>query len=244
MTADDSLLALLAFGDGGYGRIFAGAFALTLGVASASFCAGTLLGIAGALAKLSRHTPLAWLARLYTTLVRALPELLCLLLAFYAVAPALESALHGSGLVPDGFAFDPFVVAALSLGFIQGAYLTDIFRAALVNVPVGQIEAAYAYGMSPWQTLTRIRLPVAARLALPGVGNVWLNATKDASFISVLGSFTDLLKASQLAAGATRHYVFFYLVTAALFLLLSVASTGLFAMLERYVNRGTRRACV
>ncbi|OXJ26248.1 amino acid ABC transporter permease [Burkholderia sp. HI2714] len=243
MAADDSLLALLAFGDGGYGRIFAGAFALTLGVASASFCAGTLLGIAGALGKLSRHTPLVWLARLYTTLVRALPELLCLLLAFYAVAPALESALHCSGLVPDGFAFDPFIAAALSLGFIQGAYLTDIFRAALVNVPVGHIEAAHAYGMSPWQTLTRIRLPVAARLALAGVGNVWLNATKDASFISVLGSFTDLLKASQLAAGATRHYVFFYLVTAALFLLLSVASTGLFAMLERYVNRGTRRAC-
>ncbi len=242
MASDDSLLALLAFGDGGYGRIFASAFALTLGVAMASFCAGTLLGIAGALGKLSRYAPLAWLVRLYTTLVRALPELLCLLLAFYAVAPAVETVLRRSGLVSDGFAFDPFVVAALSLGFIQGAYLTDIFRAALVNVPVGQIEAAHAYGMSPWQTLTRIRLPVAARLALPGVGNVWLNATKDASFISVLGSFTDLLKASQLAAGATRHYVFFYLVTAALFLLLSVTSTGLFAALERYANRGTRRA--
>ena len=86
--------------------------------------------------------------------------------------------------------------------------------------------------------------PVPGRraLALPGVGNVWLNATKDASFISVLGSFTDLLKASQLAAGATRHYVFFYLVTAALFLLLSITSTGLFAALERHANRGTRRA--
>ncbi|MGC3028454.1 ABC transporter permease [Burkholderia sp. DN3021] len=242
MAADDSLLALLAFGDGGYGRIFASAFALTLGVAAASFGAGTLLGIAGALGKLSRHAPLAWLIRLYTTLVRALPELLCLLLAFYALAPAVEAALRRGGLVPDGFAFPPFLVAALSLGFIQGAYLTDIFRAALVNVPVGQIEAAHAYGMTPWQTLRRIRLPAAARLALPGVGNVWLNATKDASFISVLGSFTDLLKASQLAAGATRHYVFFYLVTAALFLLLSVTSTGLFAALERYANRGATSA--
>ncbi|ENH6337375.1 ABC transporter permease subunit [Burkholderia vietnamiensis] len=242
MAADDSLLALLAFGDGGYGRMFASAFALTAGVAAASFCTGALLGVVGALGKLSRHASLAWLARLYTTLVRALPELLCLLLAFYVVAPAVERALRDSGIVSDGFAFDPFVVAALSLGFIQGAYLTDIFRAALVNVPVGQVEAAHAYGMTPWQTLTRIRLPAAARLALPGVGNVWLNATKDASFISVLGSFTDLLRASQLAAGATRHYVFFYLVTAALFLLLSIASTGVFAALERHANRGTRRA--
>ncbi|MDY7790524.1 ABC transporter permease subunit [Burkholderia ubonensis] len=242
MAADDSLLVLLAFGDGGYGHVFASAFALTFGVAAASFCTGVLLGITGALGKLSRYAPLASLARLYTMLVRALPELLCLLLAFYTVAPAVEHALRDSGIASDGFAFDPFVVAALSLGFIQGAYLTDIFRAALVNVPAGQVEAAHAYGMTPWQTLIRIRLPAAARLALPGAGNVWLNATKDASFISVLGSFTDLLKASQLAAGATRHYVFFYLVTAALFLLLSIASTGIFAALERHANRGTRRA--
>ncbi|GBH23071.1 ABC transporter permease subunit [Burkholderia vietnamiensis] len=222
--------------------MFASAFALTAAVAAASFCTGALLGVAGALGKLSRHASLAWPARLYTTPGRALPELLCLLLAFFVVAPAVERALRDSGIVSDGFAFDPFVVAALSLGFIQGAYLTDIFRAALVNVPVGQVEAAHASGMTPWQTLMRIRLPAAARLALPGVGNVWLNATKDASFISVLGSFTDLLKASQLAAGATRHYVFFYLVTAALFLLLSIASTGVFAALERHANRGTRRA--
>ncbi|RQS54644.1 ABC transporter permease subunit, partial [Burkholderia sp. Bp8963] len=210
-------------------------------VAASSFAIGTLLGLTGALAKLSEYAPLEWLGRLYTTLVRALPELLCLLIAFYVAAPALEAALHRTSLVPDGFAFDAFPVAAVSLGFIQGAYLTDIFRAALVNVPAGQIEAAHAYGMTPLQTLVRIRLPIAARLALPGVGNVWLNATKDASFISVLGSFSDLLKVSQLAAGATRHYVFFYVVTAVLFLLLSAMSMGVFAALEWHANRGVAR---
>ena len=55
----------------------------------------------------------------------------------------------------DGFAFDLFLVAALSLGFIQGAYLNDIFHAAHVDVPIGQIEAAHTYGMTPWQTLMR-----------------------------------------------------------------------------------------
>lgn len=233
---------LLAFGEGGYGRVFAEAFLLTIEVSGGSFAFGILLGIGGALAKLSRHATFAWLGAIYTTLVRALPELLCLLIAFYVGAPALEAALHRTGLVAATFAFDPFFVSMGSLGFIQGAYLTDIFRTGFIAVPHGQIEAAQAYGMTPFQTFRRVRFPLAARHALPGVGNVWLNATKDASLISVLGSFSDLLKASQLAAGATRHYVFFYVVTAVLFLLLSVASIGVFAKLEQIANRGVSRA--
>jgi ABC-type arginine transport system permease subunit len=111
----------------------------------------------------------------------------------------------------------------------------------MIAVPAGQIEAARAFGMSRRQVFARVRLPLAARLALPGTGNIWLNATKDASFISVLGSFSDLLKTSAMAAGATRHYFFFYLVTAGLFLLLSVASMAVFAQLERRANRGMVR---
>ncbi|RQS58576.1 amino acid ABC transporter permease, partial [Burkholderia sp. Bp8963] len=73
MSMEGSLLGLLSFGDGGYGRAFANALALTVGVAASSFAIGTLLGLTGALAKLSEYAPLEWLGRLYTTLVRALP---------------------------------------------------------------------------------------------------------------------------------------------------------------------------
>jgi His/Glu/Gln/Arg/opine family amino acid ABC transporter permease subunit len=241
MPPDESLLHLLSFGRGGYGRAFAAAFGLTLAVSVASFSIGAVLGMAVALAKLSPSRLLRASAKGYTTVVRALPELLLLLVAFYAGAPALETLLRQARLAPPGFEFDPFVVAVASLGFIQGAYMTDIFRAAMIAVPAGQIEAARAFGMSRRQVFARVRLPLAARLALPGTGNIWLNATKDASFISVLGSFSDLLKTSAMAAGATRHYFFFYLVTAGLFLLLSVASMAVFAQLERRANRGMVR---
>ncbi|MBN3851748.1 ABC transporter permease subunit [Paraburkholderia sp. Ac-20340] len=242
MLIDTSVFALLSFGNGGYGREFAAAFAQTVAVAAGSFAVGTLAGFAGSGAKLSRHAPLRVLGRSYTTVVRALPELLCLLIAFYALAPALESALHAAHLVSPAFAFDPLAVAICSLGFIQGAYLTDIFRGALIAVPAGQVEAALAFGMTRAQVFRRVRLPLALRLALPGVSNVWLNATKDASYISVLGSFSDLLKTSQLAAGATRHYLFFHLVTAALFLALSIGSMAVFGTLQKRVNRGVRLA--
>ncbi|MFP3559618.1 ABC transporter permease subunit, partial [Paraburkholderia sp. SIMBA_049] len=153
-------------------------------------------------------------ARAYILVCRGSPLLIQMFLVYYG--------LGQFGVIRESFVWpllrEPYVCAVLSLALCTAGYTAEILRGGLMAVPVGQIEAAHAYGMSPWQTLTRVRLPIAARLALSGVGNVWLNATKDASFISVLGSFTDLLKASQLAAGATRHYVFFYLVTAALFL--------------------------
>jgi octopine/nopaline transport system permease protein len=242
MQPGESLIHLLSFGDGGYGNAFASALALTVAVSAGSFTIGTVLGMSGALAKLSDAPWLRAASRAYTTIVRALPELLLLLVAFYAGAPALEALARHLHLVSASFEFDPFVVAVASLGFIQGAYLTDIFRGAMIAVPAGQIEAARAFGMNRWQVFSRIRLPLAARLALPGVGNIWLNATKDASFISVLGSFPDLLKTSAMAAGATRHYIFFYLVTAGLFLLLSLISMAFFTQLERRANRGVIRA--
>ena len=242
MQQSQSLLHLMSFSDGGYGSAFASAFALTFAVSAGSFTVGSGLGIGGALAKLSKSPWLRVASRSYTTVVRALPELLLLLVAFYAGAPALEALARHAHLVSPTFEFDPFVVAVASLGFIQGAYLTDIFRGAMIAVPAGQIEAAHAFGMSRIQVFARVRLPLAARLALPGVGNIWLNATKDASFISVLGSFSDLLKTSAMAAGATRHYLFFYLVTAAFFLLLSLISMAFFAQLERRANRGVMRA--
>ena len=238
MPNDTSVFALLSFGDGGYGHEFAAAFVQTVTVAAGSFGVGALAGLAGGSAKLSPHALPRFLGGAYTTIVRALPELLCLLIAFYALAPAVEATLRALNIVSARFAFDPLAVAIGSLGLIQGAYLTDIFRSALIAVPTGQVEAAQAFGMTGTQTFRRVQLPLASRLALPGVSNVWLNATKDASYISVLGSFSDLLKASQPAAGATRHYLFFHLVTAGLFLSLSIGSMAVFGCIERRVNRG------
>ena len=238
MPVDFSVFAFLSFGEGGYGDQFAAAFVQTVTVAAGSFCVGVFAGLVGSCAKRSRHSLLRLLGHTYTTVVRAVPELLCLLIAFYALAPALESGLRALGFFSHALTFNPLAVAICSLGFIQGAYLTDIFCGAFIAVPAGQIEAALAFGMTRALIFRRVRLPLALRLALPGVSNVWLNATKDASYISVLGGFSDLLKVSQLAAGATRHYLFFHLVTAALFLSLSIASMALFGCLEGRVNRG------
>jgi octopine/nopaline transport system permease protein len=241
VTADPSLLSLLSFGDGGYGGQLLDAFVLTVEISACSYALALLFGLAGARLKLARGRVPRLLGGLYTATIRALPELLLLLIAFFAGTALLASALQALGFAGDAIELDPFVVAVTALGFIQGAYMTEALRAGFQAVPPGQLEAARALGMGRWLVLRRIALPLALRHALPAMGNIWLNATKDSALVSVLGAFADILKASSLAAAATKHYLFFYTVAAGAFLLLSLVSLILLDVLERRASRGLRK---
>jgi polar amino acid transport system permease protein len=221
----------------GYGDQLVAGLVLTLEVSLCSYAIGSVLGLIGAAAKLSRRRSLRLCAGLYTTLVRALPELLLVLLAFYLIAGRVEQFAVFVGLAPVGFSLNPFAVAVTALGFIQGAYITEVLRAAVLAIPRGQREAAQALNLRPLTYLRRIVAPQALRHALGGLGNIWLNATKDASLISVLGIFSDVLKVSSLAAAATKRYVFFYAVAGACFLAITLASMAVLERLRRHLSR-------
>jgi len=242
MSADQSLWPLLALGDAGWGDEFLRGAWLTVKVSVCTYIVGFLLGLTGAAAKLSNIKIVMWLGDLYTTLVRALPELLLLLLLYYTGTSALKNLLVSFGFAGQDFDINPFAAAVGALGFILGAYMTEVLRGAILAVPKGQIEAARAFGMGFALRSRRILLPQMLRYALPGMGNLWLNTTKDSSLISILGAFSDLLFTGKTAASATKKYLFFFSFTAGAFLVLTVISMiGLYC-LERRFNRGVRRA--
>lgn len=239
-AADQSLFALLSFGPNGWGERFLDGLIVTIEVSAASYALSLIFGLIGASAKLSQSPVARAIADLYTTLVRALPELLLLLLIFFSGADAIKFLLS---LVSDEFQdieINPFMAAVAALGFIGGAYMTEVMRGAILSIPPGQIEAAKACGMSPFLTLRRVILPQMLRYALPGMGNLWLSATKDSSLISILGNTQDLLFMGYRAASMTKHYGFFYLVAASLFLLITIVSMIAIRMIETRVNRGYR----
>lgn len=227
---------------GGYGSQFAAGILLTLEISVCSYGIGLIFGVLGAIAKLSPWRALRWLGTLYTIIVRALPELLLLLIAFYVLAGAISGLAASVGLVKGDFAFSPFLVAVISLGFIQGAYVTEILRAGVMALPRGQSDAALALGLSWPVRWTRVLGPQVMRHALPALGNVWLNATKDSSLISIVGAFADVLKVSSLAAAATKQYILFYALAALCFLLISVISMGILNALHIRSRRGLHTA--
>ncbi|KAB2897366.1 MAG: ABC transporter permease [Burkholderiaceae bacterium] len=189
---------------------------LTVAVSLASLVVATLIGLAGAAAKLSGRRWLAWLATTYTTLVRGVPELVMMLLVFYGGAIGLNSLLEILGN-PDGIDLDPFVAGVCTIGFIYGAYMTETFRGAILAIPKGQMEAAWAFGMGRSQTFVRITLPQMVRYALPSFTNNWLVLIKATALVSLIG-LHDMTYLAKQSSAAVREPFAFFLFTAALYL--------------------------
>lgn len=235
-----SYLQLIGFGEDGWGPRFVSGVILTVEISVAGYAVGIVLGLLGVWAKLSRNVFARGVGLFYTTFVRAVPELLLIILLYYTGTSALQNLLTTVGLV-ESFSVDPFVAAVVTLGFVQGAYLTEVFRGAILAVPRGISEAGRALALRPVQRFRLLTLPLALRHALPGMSNLWLAILKDSSLISVVG-FSELLFTGKTAAAATKDYFFFFLFTAVLFLVLTAVSNVVLGVISRSVNRGHARA--
>lgn len=226
---------LLAFGPTGYGdELFWGALR-TVQIAVLAYAFGVSLGLCGAMGKLSGGKWLRNILDGYTTLVRAVPELVLILLLYYAGTDGINRLIVSIGFQP--IEINGLVAAVFVLGFVQGAYSTEVLRAAIQAIPIGQIEAAKAYGMSPILRFRRVVIPAMMPFAIPGMANLWLIITKDSALISVVG-FTELALATKQAAGVSKLYLMFYLVTALVYLSITLFSNQVFGWLERRVRRG------
>ena len=212
---------------------------MTVAVSIASLSVSTVLGLLGATAKLSSKRPLVWVATLYTTVIRGIPELVLMLLVFYGAAIGLNSLFEamGSDFVLD---LNPFVAGVATLGFIYGAYMTETFRAAILAIPRGQMEAAWAFGMSPLQTFLRITLPQMVRYALPGYTNNWLVLIKATALVSLIG-LHDMTYLAKQASAATRQPFAFLLFAAALYLVFTSMSLWVLKRLNARYSLGTEK---
>lgn len=224
---------------GYYASILQGAL-LTVGVSLAALGVAILLGLAGATAKLSGRPVLVGLATVYTTLVRGIPELVLMLLVFYGGTIGLNHliALLGFKATID---INPFVAGVFTIGFIYGAYMTETFRGAILSIPRGQMEAAWAFGMGRFQTFWRITLPQMVRYALPGFTNNWLVLIKATALVSLIG-LKEMTYLAKQASSATREPFTFFLFAAALFLVYTSVSLWALRWLDRRFSLGVKRS--
>lgn len=241
MDAEPSLFGLLGWGDEGWSDELARGLLLTIQISVCSYFFAFLLGLLGAGAKLSGNKILYRIGDLYTTLVRAIPELLLIILIFYAGGSAMKAVLVGVGVVGEDFQVSAFAAVVVALGSIYGAYLTDVLRGAIQAIPKGQIEASRAYGMHAPMRFRRIVFPQMIRFAIPGMGNQWLNITKDSALVSAVGAF-EVLKNTTIAASATKEYLFFLSIVGLIFLCLTIVSMIVLTRVEKRASRGVRRS--
>ncbi|WP_432471556.1 ABC transporter permease [Amphritea sp. HPY] len=222
----------------GFGHLLISGTWVTIQLALASLAVGLVFGLMGAAAKLSDNRLARWIATGYTTIVRGLPELLLVLTIYFGGAQLLMWMAGWFGY-DEYIEIGPFIagVAALSIAF--GAYATEVFRMAMMEIPKGQWESGLACGMSPVKTFFRIILPQVWRLAIPGLGNLFQVLMKDTALVSVVG-LNDIMRQAQVAISATKEPFTFFMIAAFIYLLLTAVATAVTMLMERAANPAAR----
>lgn len=212
---------------------------LTIQLAVISLFVALALGLLSATAKLSKNRAANIVAEAYTTLIRGVPDIVLMFILFFGGQILVNSIADKLGL--GYIEVSEFVAGFVTIGFIFGAYMAETFRGAILAVPQGEIEAGYAFGMTPLQVFQRITFPACVRHALPGFGNNWLVLAKTTALVSVIGLEDMVFRAAQ-AGGSLRQPFTFYFVVAILYLIITAVSDGGLRWLDKRYSAGVRKA--
>jgi His/Glu/Gln/Arg/opine family amino acid ABC transporter permease subunit len=167
-------------------------------------------------------------ATIYLEVFRCTPMILQLFFAYFAL-PSL------------GINLSPMMAGVLTLGLCVGAYLSEVFRAAILAVDRGQWEASSALAMS-WPMMMRYTiLPQAARIALPSTGNYAIALFKDSALASTV-SVVELLFSAQLIASESFEYIKVYAVIGVFYFAICYPTSLAIRRLERKLDITLRRS--
>lgn len=189
---------------------------VTLEVTVLALGIGFLIGLALALLRVYGGKTSSSIIAVVTMIIRALPHILLLLLAYFAIAAVVN--------------LTPFWAGALSLAIISSAYQCEILRGALLSVGAGQMMAARTLGMTRLQAIRHIILPQALRQAIPAWSNEAAIVVKDSSLVYVLGVPEILRKAQYYSARTYQPFTAFIAVAVVYFLLTFLTNRGLSAL--------------
>lgn len=189
---------------------------------------GILGGTLISLMRLSPAAPLRFVSRIYVDFVRGTPLLVQILLVYFGL-PALIKDMGYE------FSFDRFSAAVLALSLNAAAYTSEVMRAGIQSIEVGQREAAESLGLGPFQTMQSIILPQAFRRMIPPLGNEFIILLKDTSLVAIIG-YEELLRRGQLVVASNYKAFQIYISVALIYLVLTLISSQGFSLLEWWMN--------
>ncbi|NDL62887.1 arginine ABC transporter permease ArtQ [Acerihabitans arboris] len=225
----------------------ASAAGTTVGLALCALVAGLFLAMCFAGWESSRWKWLGLLGTGVVTLLRGLPEILVVLFIYFGASQLLVSLADGFSLdlylvrIPvrlpvDNFNISPFVCGVIALALLYAAYASQTLRGALKAIPQGQWESGQALGMKKSTVFFRLVMPQMWRHALPGLGNQWLVLLKDTALVSLI-SVNDLMLQTKSIVSFTQQPFTWYLIAAAVYLVITLLSQVILRMFERRSTR-------
>ncbi len=217
---------------GGYREVLRGLLA-TIEIAVLGLVIGIVLGTLIALVKIMPKYKLfpkilEKICDIYVGFFRGTPMVVQLLIGYYVLMPAL------------GISADGIVVAVIIFGLNSSAYVSEIMRAGIQSVDVGQLEAGRAVGLSYWTAMFKIVIPQSIKNILPTLGNEFIVLVKETSVVSFI-AVVDITKAFRAIGDANYEYIIPYLMLAIVYLFLVILITIGIKAMERRFKRSDRK---
>jgi His/Glu/Gln/Arg/opine family amino acid ABC transporter permease subunit len=202
-----------------YRSDFAHGLLVALEVASLSIILSVIVGLLLAVARMSKP-PLTWLASFYVNVCRGLPVLVTAIWVYFSLSLFL------------GVNFTVFQAGVICLTLLYGAFISEIYRAALDAIPRGQREAGLALGMRPTRVFLQVVLPQATKIAIPNIGSMFIGMVKDTSVLTVIG-LVELVRVAQNLNSVTFQYFVLYTAIGVVYVVVTFVLDFIFRSIER-----------
>jgi His/Glu/Gln/Arg/opine family amino acid ABC transporter permease subunit len=195
---------------------------LAVKMAAVALVLSVTLGLLLALARM-RGGPVAWLATLYINVFRGMPALVTALWVYFGVS------------IVVGINFSVFQAGVISLTLLYSAFISEIYRAALLSIHRGQREAGLALGMRPHRVFLKIVLPQATKIAIPNLGSMFIGMIKDTSTFLAIGAAEIIFRTQNMENQYFQPFVLFT-AAAGVYVIVSFIIDFLFRNLERMLT--------
>lgn len=194
----------------------------TIGISGLSFLTGVILGTMISFMKTSKRKLLVFIASVYISIMRGIPMIVVLFMLYF-------------GLPYLGLEMPALLCAYLGFSVVSSAYISEIFRSAILAVDVGQWEAAKSLGLPNKKIIWHIILPQAFRIAIPPLGNVMLDMIKSSSLAAMI-TVPDIFQNAKIVGGREWDYMSMYVLVAFIYWVLCF----LFEIFQNYLEKNLR----
>ena len=216
-----------------YGKLLLEAMGQTLIMAFYSLIFASIIGLIFGMLSVLKSKVCNVIGQVFVDIIRGVPMIVLAFFVFFGVPYALKNFLHST------FTFTALQAGIICLSLNCGAYMSEIIRAGIQSVDVGQMEAARSLGIPYWKSMQKVVLPQAIRTMIPSIINQFIITLKDTSILSVIG-FPELVNAAKNVIAINFKSFQVWLIVGVMYLIVITILSKVAKALERRMNRGRK----
>ena len=225
-----------------YGGLLMAAMGQTLLLALCGLFFACILGLIFGLMSVVKNRVCNVIATIFVDIIRGVPMIVLAFYVFFAVPMLLNNIMHLNTMlgINTQLTLTALQAGTICLALNCGAYMSEIIRAGIQSVDVGQMEAARSLGLPYWRAMHRVVMPQAIKTMIPSIINQFIITLKDTSILSIIG-FPELINAAKNVNAVEGKVFEIWAIVGVMYLIVISILSIIAKRLERRLNAGRER---